>query len=87
MLELHTFKNGMVIMDGNRTVAKARPYAGVRGWALHIEGGCWLDERARRKKLSALPGGGIFDPSRMAVRTRREAEKILKSLILPLGQP
>jgi len=77
-------KWAMVVMDGNKAVAKARHYGGVGWWLLKLESASWTDPRARQPIRDDLPQDfrDLFSkyPNMLAVRSRNEARKIMQGL-------
>jgi len=74
-MTFHERKHAMVVMDGYRRVAKARPIVSG-GWQLKTYAGCWIDPRARTQ--------GLFPdrfPDLLHVTSRREARKIMEGLL------
>ena len=75
-MELHTHRLGLVVMDGRRIVATARPKRS--GWVLTMVAGCWATEDAREPNAV-----GIVDTKRVFRKTRREAAKLMGELAGP----
>lgn len=73
-MELHDYKqHGMVVMDGRRVVAKARPTPA--GYLMVLYGASWTDPRAREPNVF-----GIVDPSRMVLRPKSQVLAVLRNL-------
>ena len=80
-MTFHEFRDTMVVMDGRRAVAKARRKPAPIGWVLRACGASFTDPRARKPRFAGVGGGpGIVDPGLMAIKTRREARKILREI-------
>lgn len=79
VMTFHEMSYAMVVMDGNRAVAKARQTP--HGYILRTYNGCWTDPRARSQGL--FPGKF---PYLLVVKRRDEARRILKGLIMK-GHP
>lgn len=74
-MTFHDYKyKGMVVMDGHRLVAKARPVR-IRGWIVVGYGLSWIDAKDTTNTF------GIFDPQRLFVHKKDDARKLLKSLL------
>lgn len=74
-MKLHDYKqHGMVVMDGRRVVAKARPTPA--GYLLTLYSGSWVAPAARLRNVL-----GVVDPSRMVLKRRSEVKAVLNDLI------
>lgn len=73
----------MIVMDGNRVVAKARK-KGIGMWLLSLEAGCWTDPRARQPLRKDWPEeiASMWPkyPNLLAVKTAKEAKRIMQEL-------
>ena len=75
----------MIVVDGRRTVARAKKW-GVGYWLLELQIGeaCWTDPRARMPIRDDLPVGfkDLFSryPHMLAVKSKVEARKLMKGL-------
>lgn len=73
----------MIVMDGQRAVAKARKKQ-LGLWLLSLENACWIDPRARQPIREDWPAGvdSMWSkyPQLLAVKTKREARKIMQEL-------
>jgi len=66
-MTFHEYRNGMTVMEGGRSIAVARDRS-PNGWLLTHYTGCWVP----RRRFTHL----------LRVKTRDEARKILRQLIL-----
>ncbi len=72
-LAFHEYRQGMVVMAGQRTLATGRKTPG--GWLLAGKGICWLDPAARRPNVA-----GIIDARFLLLKTKEQARKKMKAL-------
>lgn len=80
-MELIEYDNGfgnkrLIVMDGKRLVAHARPIRAVAGlWLMTFKDGCWTDPRAGVTHVTTARYRNL-----LAVTSKREAKKIMKEL-------